>query len=208
MVKYTLGNYKCHKCDYYHKPNIGLNEGLVTWICPSCKAVNHVLIDPVNMQAGHKLVLAGLQAANEKDYDIAAVLYYSAIDASLSNGIINLQNWRILKSNKAHIPIEKIKGQLRRRNLKQKVEWFQELSGTTIDAQVASKAHVLNKLANRISAARLKEKCELLGNERHKFLHYGEPVDANVVGSSVNWVIASITIIISMEQDVIRGKFS
>jgi len=202
MVKYSLPKeYPCWKCQNCHTPTASLNKNTVTWQCNTCGEPNFVLVDTIQFRIGQRLLLSAERLLHNDEPDLASVLLYSAVDASLSQGIIELENWRNIENNQPPRLREKIEEELRRMNMVGKVDKYQSLAGATIDEEITRLSDndaYYKEVFGGISCNTLREKFEILAKERHKLIHYGEEVDSSVIQSSIIWVNHVIIILNSL----------
>ncbi len=190
-MKYQLPNeYICWNCKNSHRPFAELNAQIVEWICEKCNNRNFILIDIIHFKVGHRLFIAAENYLMNDEPDIAAILLYSAVDVTLARGIFELENWKYISKHQKPSNEEEIENKLRKLNLGQKVKYFQNLAGITIDNLLAELLfkEKYKQIFLSTSLNILYKEFEKLAIERHKIVHYGKDVDKNVVLSSLPWI--------------------
>ncbi len=183
-MKYQLPNeHICWHCNHKHRPSAELNAQIVEWICEKCGSKNIVIIDLKHFKIGHRLFLAAVNYLNKEEPDIAAILLYSAVDATLARGIFELENWKFISKGQRPPNEKDIEKKLSRMNIGQKVECYQNLTNNTVDNLIAdlfsdeNYKHIFQNVSLKI----LQNEFEKIATERHKIMHYGKSVDKKVI---------------------------
>lgn len=206
-MKYKLPNkYICWYCNNEHQPSAELNAQIVEWICNKCGKSNFILIDPVHFKIGNRLFLAAQDFIANNEYEIAAILLYSAVDVTLAQGIFELKSWKYISKGQPPPSEDDLVKNLRNKNMANKVEYFQELAGKKIDNFIAEL--ILKKgfklIFKNVSENALLDEFRKLAKERHKIVHYGKDVNKNIVISSLPYIQKILIILELMIENAFK----
>lgn len=200
MVKYSLGDsFACQRGGAARELVAGLREREVQWKCPECGLVNGITINTTQIRIGSRLLLAAKRSAESGDFDVAAILLTSAVDASLGAGVRDLTIWRAIEALEVPPSVDDLERSVARMRYSQKLAEFERLAGASLKEGVLrlreSSAIGLEDLP---LYGRLVEDLGPLSRERNRLVHMGMEVDSSIGRASVPVVERAVTPLESM----------
>ncbi|MFH1845299.1 MAG: hypothetical protein ABIF77_19115 [bacterium] len=162
--------------------------------------MNVVLIDTMAVRIGQRLLLAAQEAITSGDFEIGAVLLYSAVEASLSIGIGELTVWRATQERDLALTEDEIERKVRGLgSVRKKLEVFQQLAGTTLKDE-ALRLREMGEIPSKhlLAFVRLETEFQALASERHRFIHQGKEVDPEIIRLQAETVAKFVFLLDSM----------